>query len=90
MDCQPGAAVIDKAELSELIHEVTDPRPGGAVFPGARADSAELFVGHHHCPDFAAFPFARLLQNYIPGSWDLRDSARFLGRLPAISFKLFF
>jgi len=49
-----------------------------------------LFVGHHHCPDFAAFPFPRLLQNDFPGSWDLRDSARLLGRLPVISFKLFF
>jgi hypothetical protein len=30
MDRQPAATVIDKAELSELVHEVTDPRPGGA------------------------------------------------------------
>ena len=32
MDCHPaaGAVVIDKAQLLELIHEVTDPRPGGA------------------------------------------------------------
>ena len=31
MDCQPAAvAVIDKAQLPELIHEMTDPRPGGA------------------------------------------------------------
>ena len=31
VDCQPAAvAVIDKAQLPELIHELTDPRPGGA------------------------------------------------------------
>ena len=24
------ASVIDKAEIPELIHEMTDPRPGGA------------------------------------------------------------
>ena len=30
MDGQPGAAVIDIAELPELIHEMTDPRPGCA------------------------------------------------------------
>ena len=31
MDRQPGfTAVIDKAKLPELIHEMTDPRPGGA------------------------------------------------------------
>ena len=30
MDRQPAASVIDKAELPELIHEMTDPRPGGA------------------------------------------------------------
>jgi len=31
MNCQPAAvAVIDKAQLPELVHEMTDPRPGGA------------------------------------------------------------
>ena len=30
MDRQFAAAVIDKAELPELIHKVADPRPGGA------------------------------------------------------------
>jgi hypothetical protein len=31
MDFQPAVvAVIDKAQLPELIHEMTDPRPGGA------------------------------------------------------------
>ena len=31
MDCQPIIiAVIDKAQLPELIHEMTDPRPGYA------------------------------------------------------------
>ena len=32
MDRQPvhGAVVIDKAQLPELIHEMADPRPGGA------------------------------------------------------------
>ena len=31
MDRQRAAAiVIDKAELPELVHEMTDPRPGGA------------------------------------------------------------
>ena len=31
MDCQPAVvAVIDKAQLPEFIHEMTDPRPGGA------------------------------------------------------------
>ena len=30
MDRQRAAAVIDKAKLPELVHEVTDPRPGGA------------------------------------------------------------
>jgi hypothetical protein len=31
MDCQPAAvAVVDKAQLPELIHEMTDPRPSGA------------------------------------------------------------
>ena len=31
MDLQPAVvAVIDKAQLPELIHEMTDPRPGGA------------------------------------------------------------
>ena len=25
-----GAVVIDKAQLLELVHEMTDPRPGGA------------------------------------------------------------
>ena len=31
MDRQRAVAiVIDKAELPELIHEMTDPRPGGA------------------------------------------------------------
>ncbi len=31
MDRQRAAViVIDKAQLPELIHEVTDPRPGGA------------------------------------------------------------
>ena len=29
MDRQPAAVIIDKAELPELIHEMTDPRPGG-------------------------------------------------------------
>ena len=30
MDRQPGfTLVIDKAKLPELIHEMTDPRPGG-------------------------------------------------------------
>ena len=32
MDRQPahGALVIDKTQLLELVHEMTDPRPGGA------------------------------------------------------------
>ena len=30
MDRQRAAAIFDKAELPELIHEMTDPRPGGA------------------------------------------------------------
>ena len=32
MDLQPaaGAVVIDKSQLLELVHEMTDPRPGGA------------------------------------------------------------
>ena len=31
MDHQPAVvAVIDKAQLPELVHEMTDPRPGGA------------------------------------------------------------
>ncbi len=30
MDRQPAAVVIDKAKLLELIHEMTDPRPGCA------------------------------------------------------------
>ncbi len=31
MDLQPAVvAVVDKAQLPELIHEMTDPRPGGA------------------------------------------------------------
>ena len=32
MNRQPaiGAVVIDKTQLLELVHEVTDPRPGGA------------------------------------------------------------
>jgi hypothetical protein len=32
MDLQPahGALVIDKTQLLELVHEMTDPRPGGA------------------------------------------------------------
>jgi hypothetical protein len=32
MDRQPagGAVVIDKTKLLELVHEMTDPRPGGA------------------------------------------------------------
>jgi len=31
MDLQRAVAiVIDKAELPELVHEMTDPRPGGA------------------------------------------------------------
>ena len=32
MDCQPaaGAVVIDKPQFSELVHEMTDPRPGSA------------------------------------------------------------
>ena len=32
MDRQPaiGAVVIDKTQLLELVHEMTDPRPGGA------------------------------------------------------------
>jgi hypothetical protein len=32
MDRQPahGAVVFDKAKLPELVHEMTDPRPGGA------------------------------------------------------------
>ena len=32
MDLQPaaGAVVIDKAQLLELVHEMTHPRPGGA------------------------------------------------------------
>jgi hypothetical protein len=32
MDHQPaaGAIVIDKAQLLELVHEMTDPRPGCA------------------------------------------------------------
>ena len=32
MNLQPaaGAVVIDKTQLLELVHEMTDPRPGGA------------------------------------------------------------
>ena len=30
MDRQGAAGVIDKTELPELIHEMADPRPGGA------------------------------------------------------------
>ena len=30
MDCQPAVVVIDEALLPELIHEMTDPRPGRA------------------------------------------------------------
>ena len=30
MDRQPAAVIIDKAELSEPIHEMTGPRPRGA------------------------------------------------------------
>ena len=30
MDGQSAIVIVDKAILSELVHEMTDPRPGGA------------------------------------------------------------
>ena len=47
MDRQPAAAVIDKAELLELVHEMADPRPGGADHLGQMVliDSGEYGFG---------------------------------------------
>src|SRR5437667_9370491 len=62
MDCQPAAvAVIDKAQLPELIHEMIDPRPGGADHLGQAVltDSEN----YRFCSAF----LAEMSQQFMPG-----------------------
>ena len=54
MDLQPaaGALVIDKTQLLELVHEMTDPRPGRAhhLRQAILADSGEHKFGFAFLP----------------------------------------
>ena len=55
---QPAAAgVVDKTKLSELIHEMTDPRPGGADH------LREVFLTDAEKDDFNPTLFAKMGQH---------------------------